>query len=259
MPKQSRFSGFFSRIFHTERGQSKGESRSWDSLYRTLAYRFQDEALLRQALTHRSYLSDGSMRCQSNERLEFLGDAVLGLVITDELYQRFDDKSEGELTKAKSYFVSREMLAKHAKKIGLGQYLLLGVGEEKAGGRQRKSILADAYEALLGAMFLDGGLEVVRQFIRTTQLGRVKRFFSHNFYKNFKSILLEHVQSEGQSSPEYRIQRETGPDHKKEFTVEVLVAGKVMGRGTGFNKKSAEQRAAMQAIQTLGLGEGKKR
>ena len=252
------FRGLFSRLFHKQREQRRGESIPLDSLYRTLSYRFRNEALLRQALTHRSFLTDEKGRWTSNERLEFLGDAVLGLVVTDELFRHFPKSSEGVLTKAKSYVVSRETLAKQAKNIDLGKYILLGEGEERSGGRARKSILSDAYEALLGALFLDGGLEEVRRFIRRHLLMDMDRFISHKFHHNYKSWLLEHVQAEGISSPEYRVLKETGPDHRKEFTVEVLVDGKVLGKGSGYSKKKAEQEAALMAVQQLGLREEKR-
>ena len=140
----------------------------------------------------------------------------------------------------------------------MGNYILLGGGEERAGGRDRKSILSDAYEALLGALYLDGGLEEARRFIRQHLLTDMDRFLTHKFQRNYKSWLLEHVQAEGISSPEYRVLKETGPDHRKEFTVEVLVNGKVLGRGSGYSKKRAEQEAALTAIQQLGLREEKR-
>lgn len=226
---------------------------SWNSLYRKISYRFRDETLLRKALTHRSFLDNKKGKFASNERLEFLGDAVLGMVVTDELYHRFPEGSEGELSKVKSRLVSREILAERARKIGLGDYILLGNGEEKSGGRNRKSILSDAYEAVVGAIYLDGGVDEVRRFIRQYIFRDVNHLLTSKFHQNYKSWLLEHFQEEGGERPEYRILEETGPDHKKEFTVEVRVSGRVLGKGKGDSKKRAEQEAARQAIERLGL------
>ncbi len=225
----------------------------WDALYRAVSYRFRDETLLREAFTHRSALYNETGRVISNERLEFLGDAVLGMVVTDELYHRFPSWSEGQLSKAKSYLVSREVLAHQAKKIALGDYLFLGSGEEKSGGRGRRSILSDAYEALLGAMYLDGGVDKVRRFMCQHLLKEVDRIARSTFYENYKSWLLEYFQGEEGKRPEYRILEETGPDHKKEFTVEVCIDGRVLGKGRGSSKKSAEQEAARRAVERLGL------
>jgi ribonuclease-3 len=248
-----RINEIFFSLFRRGRNFIKGESLTLDSLYRKISYRFKDEILIRQALTHRSLLADDTETCESNERLEFLGDAVLGMIVTDELYNYFPDRSEGQLTKAKSRVVSRETLAKRAKKIGLGHFLLLGAGEEKSGGRDRHSILSDAYEALIGAMYLDGGMDEVRRFVCQQVLVDMDRLFEHKFHYNYKSWLLEYVQAKGSLSPEYAVLKESGPDHKKEFTVEVLVDGTVLGMGKGFSKKTAEQQAARKAIEQLGL------
>ena len=236
--------------------QSAGsESRGGKFLYRILSYRFRNEALLIEALTHRSYLSENSGERQSNERMEFLGDAVLGLVVTDELYRCYPAASEGELTKIKSMIVSRDTLAVQAKKMGLGDVLILGNGEEKSGGRKRTSILADAYEALLGAIYLDGGLESVRRFLGEHLLYDIDAFISAKKHVNYKSDLLEYAQKRWQVKPSYSLLEETGPDHRKEFLVEVRVGDKILGTGRGQSKKKAEQEAARQAIRTLGLSE----
>jgi len=229
----------------------KGGSSQLSPLFRTISYRFRNMVLIRQALTHRSFFSGETEGGETNERLEFLGDAVLGLVVTDELYHRFPHKNEGELTKIKAYLVSREMLAKGAKEIDLGKYILLGHGEEISGGRHRKSILSNAYEALLGAIYLDGGLQKIRSFICKHILKDVDNLISGRFDHNYKSQLLEYIQGKGGESPEYIVVEEKGPDHEKEFTVEVRVNGKVLGKGKGYNKKSAEQQAAHEAMKNL--------
>lgn len=258
MLKKNGMKRFISSILHKRENTNRGESRELDSLYRTISYRFRDDTLIQQALTHRSLISNDEPDRVSNERLEFLGDAVLGMVVSEELYRRFPDWSEGELTKAKSYVVSREVLAKKAEEVGLGKYLILSSGEERSGGRKRKSIISDAFEAMLGAVYLDGGLEEARRSICRFVLKDIDEILTHRFHFNYKSWLLEHVQAEGESFPEYRVLRETGPDHKKEFTVEVVVNGRVLGRGKGLSKKRAEQEAALKAIQYLGLHEDKR-
>ncbi|HEX9934384.1 MAG TPA: ribonuclease III [bacterium] len=218
-----------------------------------MAYRFHDERLLRQALTHRSCFRKPEEHGCSNERLELLGDAVLGLVVTDILYRRFPQKSEGDLTRLKSLVVSRDVLARAADRLGLGECILLGNGEERSGGRHRRSILADAFEALLGAMYLDGGFEPARGFIQAYLIRDAERFYAGGSGGNYKSLLLEHVQGKGLGSPRYRVIDERGPDHRKEFTVEVLVKGAVLGTGKGPSKKRAEQLAAKEASKSYGL------
>lgn len=178
---------------------------------------------------------------------------MLGLVVTEALYESFPDRSEGDLTKAKSYIVSREILGKEARTLGLGSYLVLGNGEERSGGRKRKSILSDAYEALLGAMYLDGGLESVREFLKTHLLEDMESLLDRRTYKNYKSWLLEFAQEDGGRGPEYTVVDERGPDHQKLYTVEVRVHGRSLGTGTGTTKKKAEQAAAHEAIVRLGL------
>jgi ribonuclease-3 len=229
------------------------ESSDWDSLYRTVAYSFKDETVLMNAMTHRSYLHDDMERWASNERLEFLGDAVLGMLVTETLFKKYPQGSEGELTKAKSFIVSRSMLAKRAQEINLGRFLYMGNGEDRSGGRQRKSILSDAFEALIGAIYIDGGLEAARRFVKKFVLQNVNQYFQSEYHQNFKSWLLEYAQARGDAVPKYKVLKETGPDHQKVFTIIVTINGKTMGKGKGFTKKSAEQNAAKHAIEKLGL------
>lgn len=228
-------------------------SRTMDHLYRHISYRFVNLELFEQAMTHRSSLKNGDDRVISNERLEFLGDAILGMLVTDELFDKFRQASEGELTRIKSTIVSRERLAQQARHIGLGQFVILGNGEEKSGGRNRLSILADVYEALLGAIYLDGGIDEARRFVCSYLLRDIDSLGLSRFHQNYKSWLLEYCQSKDSSTPEYLVCRETGPDHKKEFSVEVYAQGKKLGHGIGPTKKKAEQEAARMAIQNLGL------
>jgi ribonuclease-3 len=213
-------------------------------------YKFRDPELARQALTHRSYLHSlpekGSG--ESNERMEFLGDSVVGLVVNEFLYRKFTSLREGELTKMKSLLVSRVILSRTAKLMGLGEYILLSEAETGSGGRDRASILADTLEGVIGAVYLDGGLEPARRLTERLLLRQVHEILSDANLANYKSMLQEYVQGEFKTHPQYRISSELGPDHEKVFTVEVVVNQKVLGRGHGSNKKEAEQEAARDAL-----------
>jgi ribonuclease-3 len=217
---------------------------------------FSDSSLIATALKHRSYLNmTNEPRINSNERLEFLGDAVLDLVVTHFLYSKFPHKTEGQLSKVKSVLVSKPVLADIAVDMSLGELVMMNRGEEKSGGRQRKSILADAFEAIIGAIFLDAGLAEAEQFIQKYLLSDYRKILRRGLYKNYKSMLLEYSQSNGEGLPDYRIVRELGPDHAKEFAVEVWVGQEKLGEGTGKSKKIAEQEAARQAVKKLNLEE----
>jgi ribonuclease III len=218
-----------------------------------LGYRFRDASHLERALTHRSSLAKNRHTSASNERLEFLGDSVLGFLMTEELYKRFPDGSEGTLTRVKSHIVSRDRLAEESLRIGLGDALILGAGEEQSGGRRRHSILADAYEALLGAIYLDGGVDAARRFVAGGLFKRIGKFVDYKQQQNYKSWLLEHVQSEGGRAPLYRVSAESGPDHAKVFTIDVVVRSQIVGSGNGNSKKRAEQAAAKNALERMGL------
>ena len=212
-----------------------------------IGYQFQQEGLLRQALTHSSYANEHRMKKLSdNERLEFLGDAVLEIVTSDFLYHEHSDVPEGELTKKRASLVCEPSLAYCARQFGLPKFLLLGRGENMTGGRNRDSIISDATEALLGAIYLDGGFEPARAFVLHFILNDIER--KQLFYDS-KTIFQEIVQEKGLQPVEYVLTEEKGPDHDKQFTVEVRVNGEVFGCGTGHTKKAAEQAAAYQAIQ----------
>jgi ribonuclease-3 len=217
-----------------------------------LHYKFRDPELARQALTHRSYLHSQPDRDksggESNERMEFLGDSVVGLVVNEFLYRKFTSLREGELTKMKSLLVSRVILSRTAKEMGLGDHVLLSEAETGSGGRDRASILADTLEGVIGAVYLDGGLEPARRLTERLLLRQVHEILSDANLANYKSMLQEYVQGEFKTHPQYRISSELGPDHEKVFTVEVVVNSKVLGRGHGSNKKEAEQEAARDAL-----------
>ena len=210
--------------------------------------------LLDLALRHRSHVyAIEEEGITSNERLEFLGDAVLDLIVTEDLFKRHTDMREGELTQIKSLLVSKAVLAQKARDMGIGDSMYLSREEDLAGGRGRTSILGDAFEAILGAVYLDGGLEPAQDFIKRHLLANLEEIASDGSYLNFKSALLEHTQSEGRGHPRYLVHAEDGPDHRKTFTVEVLVAGDRVGLGKGRSKKEAQQMAAREALEKLGV------
>lgn len=228
------------------RGNREFDLRGFEAV---IHYKFRDTELARQALTHRSFLhSQPENGGESNERMEFLGDSVVGLVVNEFLYRKFTSLREGELTKMKSLLVSRVILSRTAKLMGLGNFILLSEAETGSGGRDRASILADTLEGVIGAVYLDGGLEPARRLTERLLLRQVHEILSDANLANYKSMLQEYVQGEFKSHPQYRISSEMGPDHEKMFTVEVVVSQKVLGRGHGANKKEAEQEAARDAL-----------
>lgn len=214
-----------------------------------IGYRFQREGLLRQALTHSSYANEKHMKKGSdNERLEFLGDAVLEIVTSEFLYQKYPDKQEGELTTLRASIVCEQTLAFCTRVLSLGDYLFLGKGEELTGGRKRKSILSDALEAVMGAIYLDGGFADAKVFIDRFVLRDIEHM---KLFYDSKTILQEMVQRTDSDGPEYRLIGESGPDHNKHYAVEVYIGGRSAGTGEGQTKKAAEQEAAYQAILKL--------
>ena len=211
-----------------------------------IGYHFQDDKLLKKAMVHSSYANEKHLpKYECNERLEFLGDAVLELISSDFLYKRFDQVPEGELTKKRASLVCEPSLAYCARQFGLPEFLLLGKGENMTGGRNRDSIVSDATEALLGAIYLDGGFANAKEFVLKFILNDIER--KQLFYDS-KTILQEMVQENGIQPIEYVLTGESGPDHDKQFTVEVHINGVAAGEGTGHTKKAAEQAAAYQAI-----------
>lgn len=240
---------FISKLkFYRQRGLLKEDPLSY-----AIGYCFKNIALRDQAMTHRSVLKNTDKRIASNERLEYLGDAVLGMIVSDALYKKYASWEEGQLTKAKSCMVSRHTLAQQAIKMDLGKYLYLSPGEEKSGGRHRRSILSDTFEALLGAIYLDGGLNAARDFVQRFLIADCEVIIREGLKKNYKSWLLEYVQSLGKQVPRYRVIHTSGPEHKKMFTIIVSVEDEEMGTGKGSTKKRAEQEAAYEALVKLGL------
>jgi ribonuclease III len=225
--------------------------RVFEDLERKLDYTFNDPALLKRALTHSSHAHEQNTH-EDNEQLEFLGDAILGFLVSDFLFRANPELSEGQLSKLKGFFVSSANLVKYAEQLELGAFLHLGRGEEKTGGRTKQALLVDGFEAILGAMYLDGGLDPVRAL--------ASRFFQRQISEigemspqvaDFKSALQEALQSRGLERAQYVTTGETGPDHQKLFTVEILVGARSLAHGVGLTKKAAEQAAAKQALREL--------
>ena len=219
-------------------------------LEQAIGYRFKNITLLQNALSHSSYANERwHDSLKSNERLEFLGDSILGMVVADYLYKTFPDRPEGELTRMRADMVCEQSLANIADRIGLGGHLLLGHGEEQGGGRGRASILADAVESVIAATYLDGGMEAAQRFIETFVLCNVPVSRLRNV--DYKTHLQELVQQKKNQVISYQLVGESGPDHDKHFDVEVAVNGEVVGHGTGTSKKRAEQDAACNALKSL--------
>lgn len=214
--------------------------------------RVKDLVLYEQALRHRSQLRGRPQsHLYSNERLEFLGDAVLGFVVAEHLYQSFPDKAEGFMTRLRAKLVNGQVLASYAEEIDLGALILMSDNMAQTAGRQNQTILADAFEAFIGALYLDLGIDAVRQFIHQTMLDEADLDDLAEKRDNFKSLLLEYVQGLGWPQPRYRILIEEGPSHNRRFTVEVILQDTPYGKGRARSKKSAEQKAAREALERL--------
>jgi ribonuclease-3 len=225
----------------------------FDALQRAIGYRFRDSGLLEQAMTHTSRANeDASGGAADNESLEFLGDALLGFVVADLLFREFPGFDEGQKSKIKAALVSATTLARQAERLRLGDHLLLGKGEEKTGGRQKQALLADGYEALIAAIYLDGGVEQARAFIGREFAPLVSDVQRRGLVgEDHKSALQEHLQGLDRPLPEYRVTGTVGPDHRKLFEVEVVVQGETLAAGRGPSKKEAEQEAARLALEKL--------
>ena len=230
--------------------KENGQEKHIAELQKKINYTFQDPALIQEALRHSSYVKEHDRNGRSNERLEFLGDAFFDAIIGEELFRIFSQREEGFLSRSRATIVCEKSLAHEARRIGLGEYLLVGNGEEKNGGRQRESILADALEAVIGAVYLDGGFGAVREvvlglFHETIENAAHGKYMVHDY----KTRLQERLQARGITSIRYEMIREEGPDHDKTFTVRLLTNEQPQTEGTGKSKKQAEQQAAQKMLE----------
>jgi len=221
-------------------------------LEKGLGYTFQNKDLLREALTHRSYLNENpGWKLPQNERLEFLGDAVLELIVTDELFKRFPGYQEGKLTPIRAALVNYQMLATIASELSMHDYLLLSRGETKDTGKGREVILANVFEAIVGAMSLDGGYEVAKKFVLEAVLTKLDTVMKEQLFRDPKSELQEKIQAGSKTTPTYRVLSESGPDHSKVFEVGVYSGERLLGNGKGASKQEAEVEAAREALSRL--------
>jgi ribonuclease-3 len=229
----------------------------WHDCQESLGLSFREESLLEQAFAHLSYLNENpGFATPSNERLEFLGDAILNLIVAEKLYEEFPELPEGELTEIRASLVCRDTLAELASSLKLGDWLLLGRGEETSGGRAKASNLANAMEALIGALYLDQGLARARRFILRQLKPELERIEAGQTPLNYKALVQEFIQGQKRPTPVYRLVDATGPDHSKQFTAEILVGGEPLGRGTGRSRKTAESQAARAAWEKLRCSHG---
>lgn len=240
---------FFDRWLNMKNEINAKTAQNMKKLEETIDYTFKDRKNLLLALTHSSYANENrSEKLCSNERIEFLGDAVLNIVISEYIYSRFSNLTEGELTRTRASIVCEASLMKCSNRLGLGKYLLLGKGEENTGGRMRTSILSDAFEALIGSIYIDGGISEARNFIYSNMQDVISESFSGEAFVDYKTMLQEIIQKSGELKLMYKILQEKGPDHNKLFVAQVSLAEKVLGEGEGKNKKEAGQNAAKAAL-----------
>ncbi len=229
-------------------GERKKELQLFES---HAGLRFRKLELLDQAFCHRSYANEHGSEIENNERLEFLGDSVLGLVVSEYLYSELADRPEGDLARIKSFVVSEESLNRIARSLRVDNFVLIGKGEEYSGGRQKKAILADAMEAIIGAYFLDSGFAKAKKFVLRYLVPEITTVREGKHQRDYKTLLQELVQKRFKTYPRYSLDRKTGPDHDKTFWINVDVEGRSYGPGRGKNKKEAEQAAAAQAYESL--------
>jgi len=217
-----------------------------------IKYEFKDKKLLKRALTHSSYANETRDANKSNERLEFLGDSILSIIVSEYIFLNFRDLPEGELTKIRASLVCEKSLYSFSRELNVGEYLMLGKGELQNGGNERTSILADAFEAVLAAMYLDGGMEVAKKHVLRFVLKELENLQSDEVFKDYKTMLQEIVQRNPEEILQYVLSDESGPDHDKQFTVNVMLNSNIFATGAGHSKKQAEQEAAHHALELMG-------
>ncbi len=223
----------------------------WELLFHMKLPKFKNQKLFEQAFTHSAFLNETEEVIASNERLEFLGDSILSFVVSEYLFVKYPDFEEGTLTNLRSLLVNTKSLAMHARSLDFGNYLRLSRGEIESKGRENQSLLADSFEAFIGALFIDAGMETVSTFIKNTVLANVDEFVQKKAFKDPKSLLQEHIQAIKRTSPIYKVLEEVGPPHAKIFTVGVFMEDKLLGKGEGKSKQEAEESAAMQGLAQL--------
>jgi len=227
---------------------------SYSKIEKTIGIKFKNKALLKEAFTHRSYLNEHpKLNLSSNERLEFLGDAILEFWVSDQIFNHFPNRPEGYLTNFRAKVVCTKSLAKIAQKLNLGNFLLLSRGEEKEGGHQNHSLSANTLEALIGAIYKDQGLKVVQNFLKKNIFPQIQKITKEPTLKDYKSLLQEVVQKKGRVAPDYQLIKSSGPDHKKTFVFAVLVNNQKIGEGKGKTKQTAQQNAAQKALESLDI------
>ncbi|MCL5433247.1 MAG: ribonuclease III [Patescibacteria group bacterium] len=213
--------------------------------------KFNNKKLFEQAFIHRSYLNESKQKIESNERLEFLGDSVISFIVSNNTYLKYPGFDEGKLTNLRSLLVNKKSLANIAKQLNFGEFLKLSKGEEESKGRQNQSLLADCFEAFIGALFIDQGIEKVESFLLKVLLPSAESIVNKNAFKDPKSLFQEYVQAQKKSSPTYKVIREEGPAHAKSFIVGVYLGDQLMGKGEGKSKQEAEENAATEAIEKI--------
>jgi ribonuclease-3 len=243
--------GFWNNYFKSNKSIQQDSLKNINAVQNIIGYTFRNQSLLALALTHRSFNRVHDNDQPSNERLEYLGDSVLGLVIADRLFRDHPELREGRLTQLKAMLVNEITLADIGKQVGLNNYILLSPEEEKLGGRDRNSIISDAFESIIGAVYLDGGFESASDMVLRLIYTRKESIITDESQKNYKGDLLEFTQARGDGLPRYEVDSEVGPDHAKEFHISVYISNKKIGSGFGYSKKEAEQKAAAMALEEL--------
>lgn len=235
--------------------RKKFRYRQLNNLQSILHVKFKNKSLMNRALTHRSFVNESGSEVKDNERLEYLGDSILALIVNEYLFKRFEKYLEGDLAKIKSAVVSESTLSKVAEEISLGKFILMGRGEEMNGGRSRPSILANTLEALIGALYLDSGLKITKKFVLSLMKRDIERIDNLSFFRDPKTTLQEYAQKKYRERPVYEVIEENGPDHLKEFTVRLIIQGRDLTVGVGPSKRKAEMDAARRALEKIQSGE----
>lgn len=230
---------------------SQERKKELKELIKKLKIKFSNYSLLNLALSHKSYVNEIKSNNQNNERLEFLGDSVLGLIVTEYLYKKLPDYPEGELARIKSFIVSEESLSKVGKRLGINKFILVGKGEAISGGRDKKAIIADTFEALLGAYYLDSNYNKVRDFVIKQLEDEIKLVLDTKQGNDYKTLLQEYIQKKYKDCPKYKLFEEKGPEHDKTFSMQVVINDKILGKGEGKSKKEAEKNAAKNAFNKI--------